>query len=88
MPNHQCHMIDCEEEILPKQFACKRHWRMLPEWLKDRLCRAHRPGPPSDEYIYWAARCIACIAGMEKKKHTRKYRWTQEIISDYNSKGK
>lgn len=53
---HHCHWPGCPERVPPAKWGCKRHWMMLPEYLRDRIWAAYRPGQekdmrPSREYL-------------------------------------
>jgi hypothetical protein len=53
---HSCHWPDCDEQIPPALFMCRRHWMKLPKRLRDMIWKAYRPGQerdmrPSREYL-------------------------------------
>lgn len=54
--NHACHWPDCPEQVPPARWGCRRHWFMLPKYLRDKIWAAFRPGQekdlsPSEEYV-------------------------------------
>lgn len=54
--NHTCHWPGCEQQVPPALWGCKKHWYMLPEYLRMRVWAAYRIGQevnmnPSDEYM-------------------------------------
>ncbi len=53
---HHCHWPGCRKEVPPKLWGCKRHWFMLPLYLRNKIWAAYRPGQeitkdPSPEYL-------------------------------------
>jgi len=53
---HHCHWPDCNVPVPPKMWGCKKHWSMLPKYLRDKVWRAYVRGQeitktPSAEYI-------------------------------------
>jgi hypothetical protein len=56
--SHHCHWPGCPVEVPPKLWGCKKHWYMLPKYLRDKIWATYRPGQevtkdPSD--AYWDA---------------------------------
>lgn len=54
--DHHCHWPDCQEQVPPAMWGCKKHWFKLPKRLRDKIWRAYRPGQevdmrPSKEYL-------------------------------------
>lgn len=54
--SHTCHWPGCSIEVPPKLWGCKKHWFMLPKYLRDKVWLAYKPGQeitktPSKEYI-------------------------------------
>jgi hypothetical protein len=54
--NHECHWPGCDKQVPPAMWGCKKHWFMLPKYLRDKIWRCYRPGQevdgdPSDEYL-------------------------------------
>lgn len=69
---HSCHATDCRVEVEPKLFMCKRHWFMLPLWLRHLIWRTYRPGQcddkkPSKDYCKAAKRAVIEVATQERK---------------------
>jgi len=53
---HTCHWPGCSMQVPPAMWGCKRHWYMLPKYLRDKIWDAYRPGQeidmrPSKEYL-------------------------------------
>lgn len=53
---HHCHWPGCTGQVPPALWGCRRHWYMLPKWLRDKVWQAYRPGQeidmrPSREYL-------------------------------------
>lgn len=42
--NHHCHWPGCEAAVPAAQWGCRRHWMMLPKYLRDQIWLAFRPG--------------------------------------------
>lgn len=42
--NHHCHWPGCETPVPAAQWGCRRHWMMLPKYLRDKVWLAFRPG--------------------------------------------
>lgn len=54
--SHTCHWNDCEVEVPPKMWGCKKHWFMLPLHIRQRIWATYRPGQeidkqPSEAYL-------------------------------------
>lgn len=54
--DHHCHFPTCDKQVPPAMWGCKRHWMMLPKFLRDKIWNAYRPGQeiaktPSREYV-------------------------------------
>lgn len=47
---HLCHWPTCNKKVPPGQWACLKHWALLPTHLRRRIDRAYRCGRPSLEY--------------------------------------
>lgn len=41
---HHCHWPGCEQKVPAAQWGCRRHWMMLPKYLRDKIWAAFRPG--------------------------------------------
>lgn len=53
---HHCHWPDCNQRVPAATWGCRRHWMMLPKYLRDRVWLAFRPGQeetktPSRAYV-------------------------------------
>ena len=53
---HFCHWPDCEEQVPPELWGCKKHWFALPQELRNKIWAAYVPGQevrkdPSDAYL-------------------------------------
>ena len=54
--NHACHWPGCTEQVPPAKWGCLRHWRRLPQRIRDRIWRAYQIGQeqngwPSRDYL-------------------------------------
>jgi len=54
--DHGCHWPGCREQVPPAMWGCKKHWFMLPKYLRDKVWAAYAPGQeidftPSAEYL-------------------------------------
>lgn len=54
--SHRCHWPECPEIVPPSLWGCKKHWYMLPKFLRDAIWRAYRirqekDKNPSTEYL-------------------------------------
>lgn len=41
---HLCHATNCETLVPRRMFMCKRHWFMLPKFMRDEVWDAYTPG--------------------------------------------
>lgn len=53
---HYCHWPKCEVAVPPKMWGCRKHWFMLPKYLRDKIWANYRVGQeitkdPSEEYL-------------------------------------
>lgn len=53
---HECHWPDCEAQVPPALWGCRKHWYKLPRSLRNKLWEEYRPGQevdmkPSEEYL-------------------------------------
>jgi hypothetical protein len=74
--NHACHAEGCEEEIPPRMHMCLRHWRMVPEIVRQLVWKHYRPGQeidkqPSTEYLATIFVSISCVAFRESRELPR-----------------
>ena len=54
--NHTCHWPDCEIEVPPGLWGCRRHWFLLPRRLRSKIWRTYKKGQeitknPSKDYL-------------------------------------
>jgi hypothetical protein len=64
---HHCHWPGCPRQVPPAAWGCRRHWFMLPRYLRDRVWAAYRVGQeqtmtPSPEYVAVARQVQRWIA--------------------------
>lgn len=45
---HSCHWPGCINQVPPAMWGCRRHWYMLPKYLRDKIWSAYRPGQEDD----------------------------------------
>lgn len=72
---HTCHWNDCEVAVPPKMWGCKKHWFMLPKYIRDEIWAFYRPGQevdkqPSEAYLDAAMHARAWIADYIEKNKT------------------
>ena len=65
--SHTCHWPECDVEVPPEMWGCKKHWFMLPHGLRQRIWATYRPGQeidknPSARYLHAANEVQAWIA--------------------------
>ena len=73
--SHHCHARGCEANVPPRMLMCLRHWRMVPQQLKQAVYRLYVPGQevrkdPTRGYL--AAADAACKAVWKKEATKRK----------------
>lgn len=54
--DHHCHWNGCTRQCPPAMWGCKKHWFMLPKYLRDKIWETYRIGQeinltPSLEYL-------------------------------------
>lgn len=64
--NHGCHWPGCTSACAPAAWGCKRHWMMLPHFLRNKIWANYRAGQevsksPSREYVSVAQEVQAWI---------------------------
>jgi hypothetical protein len=64
---HACHWPNCNEQVPPAMWGCKRHWFALPATLRAKIWAAYRPGQeidnnPSPAYLEVAREAEEWIA--------------------------
>ena len=42
--NHTCHWPNCEEQVPPAMWGCKKHWYKLPQALRNKIWATYKPG--------------------------------------------
>lgn len=67
---HLCHARNCKVEVDPSMFMCRRHWWMVPGYLRAAIWDNYRPGQeidksPSKEYLNVALQAINHVAALE-----------------------
>lgn len=53
---HTCHWPGCKSQVPPAVWGCKKHWFMLPKYLRDRIWQTYELGQektmtPSEDYL-------------------------------------
>ena len=53
---HTCHWPKCPEQVPPAMWGCRKHWFMLPAYLRNKIWDAYQVGQeetmnPSEEYM-------------------------------------
>ena len=48
---HTCHATDCNVNVPPKMFMCRRHWFSLPSRMRARIWATYRQGQCDDWQI-------------------------------------
>lgn len=69
---HHCHALNCATDVPPRMHMCPRHWRLVPQALKDALWANYRRGQertmsPSPDYLRAAAACVRSVAEQENQ---------------------
>jgi hypothetical protein len=69
--SHHCHATNCNINVPPEMFMCKRHWFSLPASMRRLIWDNYRSGQcddmnPSMEYCLIAKRCVEYIAKQEE----------------------
>jgi hypothetical protein len=69
--DHHCHWPNCNKQVPPAMWGCKRHWFMIPKRLRDKIWAAYVPGQektmnPSREYVAVAKEVQEWIKEYEK----------------------
>jgi CDP-diacylglycerol pyrophosphatase len=57
---HTCHWPNCDKQVPPAMWGCRKHWYMLPGTLRAKIWATYRIGQerdlqPSAEYLAVAA---------------------------------
>lgn len=53
---HRCHWPQCEIQVPPAAWGCKKHWFALPLRIRNRIWKSYTPsqeitGSPNGEYM-------------------------------------
>ena len=53
---HTCHWHNCDKQVPPAMWGCKKHWFALPKRLRNKIWAVYVPGQeatgtPSKEYL-------------------------------------
>lgn len=69
---HRCHAKGCTLKVPPERLMCKRHWFMVPRYLRDRIWATYQPGQcdtkdPSPEWLKAADAAIEYIDRFKEK---------------------
>ncbi len=53
---HHCHWPNCTTQVPPAMWGCRKHWFMLPKYLRNKIWNTYIPGQeidmsPSIEYL-------------------------------------
>jgi len=73
---HTCHANGCSTRVPPKMFMCAKHWRQLPQHLKDAIWETYRDGQeermdPSDAYLKAALKAVDWMKAFEAGQRAR-----------------
>lgn len=68
---HVCHASGCNVSVPQRMLMCRRHWRMVPKPLQDRVWATYVHGQeirkdPSDDYLEAAQAAIDAVADLER----------------------
>ena len=69
--SHHCHWPDCDEQVPPAMWGCRKHWFKLPMRLRNKIWAAYQPGQevnmtPSREYVAVAREVQDWIRALSK----------------------
>lgn len=67
---HLCHATNCKSKVPPEMFMCKRHWYMLPAYMRNAIWANYVPGQeitktPTSEYLEAARKAIEYVEKQE-----------------------
>lgn len=70
---HHCHWPDCNAQVPPAMWGCKKHWFMLPKTLRDKIWATYQPGQevtltPSAAYLEAAQEVQDWIEALHRSK--------------------
>jgi len=68
--SHHCHATNCKVEVPPEMWGCRKHWYMVPAWLRRLIWANYRVGQcddynPSDAYLKVAKAAVIAVARKE-----------------------
>lgn len=69
---HRCHARRCDIAVPPSELMCIKHWRMVPEVLRDAIWATYRRGQeidknPSEAYLDAAFAAIEAVDNKERQ---------------------
>lgn len=67
---HSCHARNCGIQVPPKLFMCRKHWFMVPKYLRDSIWATYTPGQesrkrPSAAYLAVTREAVKVVADLE-----------------------
>lgn len=67
---HACHAIECKAQVSPAMLMCRKHWFMVPGYLKTAVWKHYRSGQqsdwkPSKEYCVAAKAAVRAVGEQE-----------------------
>lgn len=70
--DHKCHWPDCDQNVPPAMWGCKRHWFALPLEIRNGIWRTYGPGQeidlrPSNSYMTATQRAYQWIAEQQQQ---------------------
>jgi len=68
--SHHCHATNCNIEVIPEMFMCRKHWFMLPKTIRNKIWATYRNGQcddmnPSKSYCETAKNAVIWLANKE-----------------------
>jgi hypothetical protein len=68
--DHTCHARNCDVQVPPAMFMCKRHWWALPKKMRNEVWAVYVPGQedrmdPTEEYLAVATKAVQWLADKE-----------------------
>jgi hypothetical protein len=75
--SHTCHAKDCDVDVPPKMFMCKKHWYMLPKDKQRAIWREYRDDQevrkdPTEKYLEVARDAIDWLYAHEQELAAKK----------------
>jgi hypothetical protein len=77
---HECHAKGCTTQVPPALLMCAKHWRMVPQALKNRIWDTYQPGQergnvePTDAYFEAQREAVEAVAKAEESKQSKQGR--------------